>query len=174
MNFMDEYIKLAKKTIEEYVIYGKVMDVPRGLPEELYFRKSGVFVTILKNGDLLGCIGTVLPVRKNIAQEIIDNAVAACSRDYRFSPVKKSDLKEMKCEVSVLSKPQLIKDFKLHNPKEHGLIVRSSDGRTGLLLPGLEGINTIEEQFSICCQKGGIDPSSDEIVLCFFTTERHI
>jgi AmmeMemoRadiSam system protein A len=170
---MDKYIELAKKTIEEYIRNGKILETPVGLPDEFYSRKSGVFVTIFKNGELSGCIGTYLPVRENIAREIIENAVSACSKDYRFSPIKKSDLGNLKYEVSILSTPQLIEDIEKHDPKKHGLIVRSSEGRAGLLLPDLEGVDTADEQFEICCQKGGIDPEKDNIELYSFTVEKH-
>lgn len=114
-----------------------------------------------------------MPAKENIAGEIIDNAIAACSRDYRFLPINKSDLPDLKYEVSILSAPEIIRDIKKHNPKKHGLIVKCVDGRCGLLLPDLEGINTVEEQFGFCCQKGGIDQAKDKPALYFFTIEKH-
>lgn len=170
---MDKYTQLARKAIEEYVNNKIVIKTPAGLPEEFYSRRAGVFVTIFKDGELRGCIGTYMPVREDIAKEIIENAVSACSRDYRFSPVKKSELWDLKYEVSILSKPQLLEDKEKHDPKKHGLIVQCADGRLGLLLPDLEGVDTLEEQFEICCQKGGIDPEKDETTLYFFTVEKH-
>lgn len=169
---MDKYIELARKTIEEYINNRKIIKIPEGLPEEFYSRKSGVFVTIFKSDELRGCVGTYLPARENIAKEIIDNAIFACSRDYRFLPIDKSDLLYLKYEVSILSKPELIKDIKKHNPKKHGLIVRCADGRCGLLLPDLDKIDTIDQQFGIACQKGGINPEED-LSFYFFTVEKH-
>lgn len=170
---MDKYIELARKTIEEYVKTGKIIKIPEDLSEEFYSRMSGLFVTIFKNGELRGCVGTYLPARENIAQEIIDNAISACSRDYRFSPISKSDLPYLKYEVSILSSPELIKDIKNHNPKKHGLIVRCVDGRCGLLLPDLDKIDTFDHQALIACQKGGINPEKDGPMLYFFTVEKH-
>lgn len=170
---MDKYIKLAQKAIEEYINNGIIIKTPEYLPNEFYSRKAGVFVTIFKDGELRGCIGTYRSVWENIAREIIENAVSACSKDYRFMPIAKSDLIDLKYEVSILSEPRLIKDIKKHDPKKHGLIVKSVDGRLGLLLPDLEGVDTIDEQFKICCQKGGIDPDKDETTLYFFTIEKH-
>lgn len=171
---MDKYTELAQKTIEEYINNKKIIEMPDDLPREFYFRKAGVFVTIFKGDELKGCIGTYAPTKKNIAIEIIDNAAAACSKDYRFRPVNKSDLSDLKYEVSVLSKLELIKDIEKHDPKKYGLIVRCGVGRLGLLLPDLDGINTIDEQIEICCQKGGIDPQTDISTLYFFTVEKHI
>lgn len=170
---MDKYTQLARKTTEEYIKNGKTIEVPEDLPGEFYSRKSGVFVTIFKDGELRGCVGTYLPVGENIAEEIINNAISACSRDYRFPPISKSDLPNLKYEVSILSSPESIKDVKNHNPKKHGLIVRCTNGKCGLLLPDLDGIDTIDEQFNICCQKGGIDPAKDGPGLYFFTVEKH-
>lgn len=170
---MDKYIELAQKTIEEYIRNKKTITVPKGLPDEFYSRKAGVFVTIFKKGELRGCIGTFLPTKENIAKEIVDNAIAACSRDYRFLPISENDLEDLNYEVSILSAPELIKDIKKHDPKKHGLIVRCKDGRCGLLLPDLDGIDTIDEQFNISCQKGGIDQKKDKPALYFFTAEKH-
>ncbi|MBU4338365.1 AmmeMemoRadiSam system protein A [Patescibacteria group bacterium] len=170
---MDEYTRLAQKTTEEYIKNGKIIKILEGLPEEFYSRKSGVFVTIFKSDELRGCVGTYLPAKKNIGQEIIDNAISACSRDHRFLPIDKSDLPYLKYEVSILSSPQLVEDIKKHNPKRHGLIVRCADGRCGLLLPDLDKIDTIDEQFQIACQKGGINLEKDGPILYFFTVEKH-
>lgn len=170
---MDKYIELAQKTIEEYVKSKKIINVPKDLPKEFYSRKAGVFITIFKRGELRGCIGTYLPMKENIAKEIIDNAIAACSKDNRFLPIAKSDLEKLKYEVSILSESEFIRDLKKHDPKKHGLIVKCADGRSGLLLPDLEGVATIEEQFNISCRKGGIDPEKDCPMLYSFTVEKH-
>jgi len=171
---MDEYTALAQKTIEEYIKNGKIIEVPKDLPGEFYSRKAGVFVTIFKNGELRGCVGTYLPAKENIAREIIDNAISACSKDYRFLPISASELPYLEYEVSLLSSPELVEDVKNHDPKKHGIIVRCADGRCGLLLPDLDKIDTLEEQASIACQKGGIDPAVDDLNLYFFTVEKHI
>lgn len=170
---MDQYTELAQKTIEEYINNGKVINIPDDLPKEFYSRRAGVFVSIFKNGELRGCVGTYLPAKENIAKEIIDNAVVACSRDHRFLPIMKSELSELTYEVSVLSSPKLIRNIERHDPKKNGLIVQCADGRCGLLLPDLEGVNTADEQFYISCQKGGIDPIKDNPTLYFFTVDKH-
>ncbi len=170
---MDIYTALAQKTVEEYIKHKKIIRIPEDLPGEFYSDRAGVFVTIFKGPELRGCVGTYSPVKKNIAKEIIDNAISSCSRDYRFLPVAKNELADLKYEVSILSEPELMKDAKKHDPKKYGLIVRCADDRAGLLLPDLEGIDTFDEQFGICCQKGGIDPEKDEIELYYFTVEKH-
>jgi uncharacterized protein (TIGR00296 family) len=182
---MDEYINLAKNAVENYFKAGKIIAAPQSLPEEFYSRRAGVFVTIYNDKELKGlprshakrvlqgCIGTFLPTKKNIAEEIISNAIAACSRDYRFSPITPEELPEISYEVSILSKPELIKDLKNHDPKEHGIIVKCADGRCGLLLPDLEGVDTTGQQIYIACQKGGINPEMDKTELWEFKVEKH-
>jgi len=159
---MNLYTQLARSAIEEYTKNGKITDVPDNLPPEFYENKHGVFVSIHKGKELRGCIGTYLPAHKNLAEEIILNAVAACSRDHRFSPVTFSELPELKIEVSLLSPPEKIGSPEELNPKKYGVIVKCSDGRCGLLLPDLEGVDDMQQQLSIACQKGGIDPNRDK------------
>jgi len=186
MNF---YIDLAKKTIEKYILERKVIDIPSDLPKEALNRKAGVFVTIFKNKKLRGCIGTYLPTRKNIAEEIIQNAISAATEDYRFGPISKEELPNLSYEVSILSEPELVNDVSELNPKKFGVIVKSegfiagSDAifnpaprayqKTGLLLPDLEGVDSVEEQISIACQKAGIDPKKEKIIIYKFTVEKY-
>lgn len=171
---MDKYVELTKKAVEEYIENKKIIPVPEDLPQEFYSRRAGVFVTIHKGKELRGCIGTFLPIKENIAREIVSNAVAACSKDYRFSPITSEELPELSYEVSILSKPCPVSDIKKHDPKKYGIIVKCADGRCGLLLPDLEGVDTIEQQIFIACQKGRIDPLADAMEFYFFTVEKHI
>lgn len=170
---MDKFVALAKNTVEEFIKNKKNISVPENLPEEFYSRQAGVFVAIHKGKELRGCIGTFLPTKKNLAEEIVSNAVAACSRDFRFTPIAPGELPELSYGVSILSQPVPVKDIKKHDPKKHGIIVKCSDGRCGLLLPDLEGIDSAEQQIMVSCQKGGIDPSSDSFQLHQFTVEMH-
>jgi len=137
-------------------------------------QKAGVFVSLHKKSDhsLRGCIGTFLPTKNNIAGEIISNAISAAFKDPRFTPLTENELDDLEINVDVLSKPESITDLKQLDPKKYGLLVKNVQGRSGLLLPDI-GIKTIEEQFSVCCQKGGINPVNDKIKLYRFTVERH-
>ena len=154
---MDKFVALAKQAVEEYVKNGKIIKTPPHLPSK-FLKKAGVFVTIKKNGELRGCVGTYLPTQENLALEIISSAISACAYDGRFYPVYEKELPELSYEVSILSEPQKIKTLEKHNPKKHGIIVATPDGRRGLLLPDLDGIDTTQEQIDIACQKGGIYP----------------
>lgn len=130
-------------------------------------------MTIYNNKTLRGCIGTFLPTKENIAREIISNAISACSKDYRFSEITEKELPKLSYEVSILSEPAAVKNIENHNPKKHGIIARCDDGRCGLLLPDLEGVNSTEEQINISCQKGEIDQIKDSFSLFEFTVEKY-
>ena len=123
---MDQYVLLAKSAVENYIKKGEIISVPGNLPEEMSKRKAGVFVTIEKKGELRGCIGTYLPTRINIAEEIIHNAVAAASEDYRFSQIKEDELPCLSYTVSILSYPEEIRDLRTLDPKKFGIIVKTS------------------------------------------------
>lgn len=170
---MDKYVELAKKAVEEYIKNENIILLPADLPSEFYNKTAGIFVTIHNQNELRGCIGTYLPTKQNIGKEIIDNAVSACSKDNRFYLITENELPELEYEVSILSEPQLVKDIKKHNPKKYGIIVKCEDGKAGLLLPDLEGINFTGQQIEIACKKGGINPQINDIQLYCFTVEKH-
>ncbi len=147
---------LAQKAIEEYLARGNVLEGPSKPAPEMDGR-AGVFVCLKKSGQLRGCIGTFVPCHKNIAEEIIHNAIAAATRDPRFTPVEKDELSSLACSVDVLSTPEKIDDPAGLDPKRYGVIV-ASGGRKGLLLPDLEGVDTAAEQLRIARMKAGISP----------------
>ena len=162
-------VVLAKTALEAYVKDRKVLK-PTELTPEMK-NQAGVFVCIKKFGELRGCIGTFEPTRKNVAEEIVDNAIGTAVRDPRFDPVEPSELKDLDYTVDVLSMPEPVKSKDQLDPKKYGVIV-AAGRRRGLLLPALEGVNTIDEQIDICRQKGGIGP--DEAVELFrFEVKRY-
>jgi len=168
------YVGLAKAAIEEYVRNGKIISIPENLPPEFHKKGRGVFVSLHKRKELRGCVGTYLPAHENLAEEIILNAVAACSRDYRFNSITADELPILSVEVSLLSPPERIKNVGELDPNKYGVVVKCSDGRTGLLLPDLEGVDSAQEQIAIACQKAGINPVSDkEIEIHKFTVEKY-
>ncbi|MFH1401350.1 MAG: AmmeMemoRadiSam system protein A [Parcubacteria group bacterium] len=169
---MNPLVLLAKLAAETYIEDKKVIPVPDDFPEEFLSRRSGVFVTIEKEGRLRGCIGTYLPVQDNIGGEIIHNAISAATQDSRFGPVKKTELPHLSYTVYILNKPEKVADIAELDPKKFGIIVKSGI-KSGLLLPDLEGVNTVAEQISICCQKGGIYLKEKNIEIYKFTVEKY-
>jgi len=154
----DPYVALARKSLEMYVADNTVIDVPDVQPVEMAKKRAGVFVSIKKSGQLRGCIGTVSPVRRNIAEEIIHNAISAGTEDPRFNAVEETELDSLVYSVDVLGEAELINSLDELDVKRYGVIVKSGR-RSGLLLPDLEGVDTPEKQVSIALQKAGIKPS---------------
>ena len=169
---MSPYILLAKQAIENYVEKEEIVSLPEDLPEELSKKRAGTFITIMKNGDLRGCIGTYLPTKENVAKEIIANAIAAATEDYRFGPIQKEELPYLSYTVYLLSKPELVKNIKDLDPQKYGIIIKTGL-KSGLLLPDLEEVDTVEKQISIACQKGGIDPTKEKILIYKFTVKKY-
>lgn len=169
---MDPYIKLAKVAIETYLNSGKILAVPAGLPNEMLKNKAGVFVSLHPHGQLRGCIGTIEPTTKNIAAEIIQNALSAALEDPRFEPMDKGEIKDLEISVDILNPAEKIKDRSELDIKKYGIICQSGDNK-GLLLPDIEGIDSVEQQIQIACQKGGIDFAKDKIGIYKFTVTRH-
>ncbi len=151
----DPYVALARRSLENYIREGKMIPVPKDLPEEMLKMRAGAFVSIHKHGKLRGCIGTIAPVTKSIAQEIIRNAVSASTQDPRFDPIREDELQWLEIHVDVLGKPEKISSVAELDVKRYGVIV-TSGYRRGLLLPDLDGVDTPQQQVSIALQKGGI------------------
>lgn len=168
---MHPYVELAKKAIEEYVKNKRILSCPKDLPPEMK-RRAGVFVSLKKDGQLRGCIGTFQPCRENICEEIVRNAISAAIEDPRFYPVMEDELSELTYSVDVLSEPVKIKDITELDPKKYGVIVIKGY-RKGLLLPDLEGVETVEEQLRITKMKAGINPDDEDVEIYKFTVERY-
>ena len=168
----DPWVKLARLSLETYVRTGKQLDtLPDGLPGEMTGRAAGAFVSLYAHGQLRGCIGTTGPTTSSVAWEIVQNAVSACSRDPRFAPVRADELDSLEYSVDVLGEPEAIFSPAELDIKRYGVIV-SCGGRRGLLLPDLEGVDTIEQQIDIARQKGGIS-SQEQYTLERFEVVRH-
>lgn len=149
-------VQLARQTIENYVRSHKKAKPPEEMIPEMQ-EQAGVFVSLHKHGDLRGCIGTFEPAAPNVAQEIMQNAISSATRDPRFDPVRPDELADLEIKVDVLTSPEPISGPEELDPKRYGVIVESG-WRRGLLLPDLEGVDTVEYQVSIARRKAGIGP----------------
>ena len=166
---MHPLVQLAKDTVEAYVRDGTITK-PMELTPEMR-GKSGVFVSLKIGGMLRGCIGTFEPTKDNVAEEIVSNAVMSATRDPRFPPVSPSELADLDYSVDVLSAPEPVDDESDLDPREYGVIVESG-WRRGLLLPDLEGVDTVERQIEICRAKAGISPG-EPVKMYRFRVERY-
>ena len=139
--------------------------------EPLLKEKKGCFVTLKKDGELRGCIGTVHPVRENLASEIKHNAIAAGTQDKRFWVVQPEELFLLSFSVDVMGELEKIEEYDKLDISRYGVVVRSG-GKVGLLLPHLEGVDTVERQVEIARQKAGIWPE-EKIEMWRFEVERY-
>jgi len=168
---MHAYCELALSAIKNYLKRGEVIPLS-GLVPDLLEKRAGAFVSLHESDshDLRGCIGTFLPTKLNLAEEIIFNAVAAATEDPRFVPVELMELPNLEINVDILGVPEDC-ELKELDPKIYGVIV-SSGLRRGLLLPDLEGVSAVEDQLKIACSKAGID-SESQFSLQRFTVDRY-
>lgn len=173
----DPYVRLAALSLEKYILSRQKLSLKEAsekldIPEEMIGRKAGAFVSLHEKGELRGCIGTILPTTGCVAEEILQNAISACSRDPRFDPVRAEELPLLEINVDVLGEPEDIDSPEKLDVKRYGVIV-SSGVRRGLLLPDLDGVDSIEQQIDIARQKGGIG-IHEKIRLQRFEVVRHV
>ena len=169
----DPWVRLARLSLETYIRTGHPLDrLPDGLPAQMTSQAAGTFVSLHENGRLRGCIGTTGPTESNVAWEIVHNAVSAGTRDPRFPALRAEELDRLEYSVDVLGQPEPVDSPAQLDPKRYGVIV-SYGRRRGLLLPDLDGVDTVEQQLDIARQKGGIRPE-DPYTLQRFKVVRHL
>lgn len=163
--------ELARLTVEAFIREGRVIAPPTD-PQGILAERAGAFVTLRKSDGLLrGCIGTIEAAHSNVAEEIVQNAISAATRDPRFLPVSTSELPDLKYGVDVLSIPEPARGPEDLDPAVYGVIVETLDGRRrGLLLPRIDGIESVEEQWRAVHSKAGIKPGTPVRVERFTVT----
>ena len=167
----DPWVQLAWQTVEAYVTTRRMPDMPQRLPRELTDTRAGAFVSIHAKGRLRGCIGTIAPTRKCLAEEIMHNAVSAAVHDPRVDPIRPDELRWLEISVDVLGEPEDIDSEDALDVRRYGVIV-SRDHRRGLLLPDLDGVDTVEQQIAIARKKAGIR-AGEKVQLQRFEVIRH-
>ena len=170
------YVQLALLSLKSYLLNKEIIsihdaNIKLNLTETLLSTQAGAFVSIKKHGSLRGCIGTISPTQKTLAEEIIINAISAGIRDSRFEPITLSEFEDLIISVDVLSDSEPIPDASFLDVKKYGVIVESGYKR-GLLLPNLEGVDTIEQQINIALSKAGIT-KNETYSLARFEVVRH-
>jgi AmmeMemoRadiSam system protein A len=152
-----EIVRLARSAIETYVREGKIPDVTP-LEDPALPARAGAFVSLHRNGMLRGCIGTIVPTKATLADEVVGNAIEAATNDPRFGPLEASELADLDVKVDVLHEAEQVSSLEELDVKRYGCNV-SCGYRRGLLLPDLEGVDDVNTQVSIAMQKGGILPN---------------
>jgi len=171
---MSPHARLARLSLEHYLRFHRPLtQVPPEIAEALKGRQAGAFVSIHSvDGDLRGCIGTLNPCKPSLVEEILANAILAGTQDYRFPPVTLEEMGYLELKVDVLSQAEDIRSPEELDPRRFGVIVTTAEGRRGVLLPDLEGVDSVDDQIRIACRKAGIDPRRDRYRLQRFTVER--
>ena len=169
----DPWVRLARAEVEAWVTERRRIELPADLPAGLLSERAGVFVSLHKDGRLRGCIGTIEPVRDCVAEEIIENAISASTRDPRFPPVRTNELDALEISVDVLASPEKISSKDDLDVRRYGVIV-SKGRRRGLLLPNLDGVDTVEQQVAIALRKAGLSERETGYELERFEVVRHV
>ena len=169
----DAWVRLARATVNAWVEKRKRPALPDDLPAEMLNRRAGVFVSLHKDGRLRSCIGTIQATRKNIAEEIVENGISAATKDPRFSPVRPDELDGLEISVDVLAKPEKIESRDELDVRRYGVIV-TKGFRRGLLLPNLDGVDTVDQQVSIALRKAGLSEREKDFEMERFEVVRHV
>ena len=126
------YVYVARKALEDYFQQTKTLLTQEDLPSEMFVKRQGVFVSLKKQGQLSGCIGTIFPTTDCVATEIVRNAIAAATQDPRFMPVEEEELTELKVSVDVLTEP-ISCSKEMLNPKKYGVVVSCGMKKGGII-----------------------------------------
>jgi AmmeMemoRadiSam system protein A len=168
---MHPLARLAKDTVEFYVRKGRIYEVREDDLTPDMTGRAGVFVCLKIFGQLRGCIGTFQPAEPDIAHETVRNAISAATCDPRFACLRAEELDAIEYTVDVLTPPEKVASKSDLDPRRYGVIVQAG-GRRGLLLPDLEGVDTVDYQIGIAMQKAGIPPGTP-VELSRFEVKRY-
>ena len=124
-----ELLRTARQTIAKGCRQGIPPSIDLQTQPKLYQENAACFVTLHKQGDLRGCIGS-LEAHRPLLEDVVYNAFASAFRDHRFSPVSEAELPDLHIEISILT-PQQLMDvhseeelLKALRPNIDGLVIR--------------------------------------------------
>jgi MEMO1 family protein len=135
-------------------------DWRRAVAEPVLRPSRGCFVSLKIGGRLRGCIGTVLPARPTLEEEVAENALAAATRDPRFDPLRAAELPFVRLSLDLLTVPTPVRDVTELDARRYGVLLRRGN-RLGVLLPDIPGVSTPRQQIEICLEKAGLSPTAD-------------
>ncbi len=171
INKESSVVSLARKAIHQFLTTGQTLRNIDSLEIEESGQRFGVFVSLKDSGGLRGCMGSTGGISPTVEEEIVEMAIKSATRDPRFDELELEELNRLSITVDILNKSEQVIDHSELDPSKYGLIAKSNH-KQGLLLPELEGIDTIEEQLSIVLNKAGINPLVEEYQLYKFTVKR--
>ena len=170
-DFRHPLVRLALEAIQAFVLEQRTIDPPESLFTEVPTarERAGAFVCLKLGGQLRGCIGTTEPTQATLATEVIQSAIGAATRDPRFPAIYHAELEELAVSVDVLGVPERILDFSELDHRRYGVIVQSGT-RHGVLLPDIEGIDSVADQVAQVLNKAGVDPGEGAQYFRFVVT----
>lgn len=173
LNNSHPLVKLAAEAITTFLSDQRVIEPPITLFIEMPDAQvpAGVFVCLKRQGELRGCVGTTEPVQTTLAKEVIENAIGSATRDPRFPPVERSELHELEISVDVLGPSAPVLDLSELDHRRYGIILRSGF-RHSVLLPDIEGINSVDEQMDIARKKACLG-ANDPVEIRRFEVKRY-
>jgi AmmeMemoRadiSam system protein A len=167
--FPRRLLSLARQAIRWH-LEGEDLTRPGLFPRDHAPRACFVSLKTRQGQRLRGCIGTIIPAKPWVEEEVVHNSIAAATRDPRFAPVQPAELDGLAISIDLLSPPEAVESPERLDPLRFGLIVRAGP-RCGVLLPALPGVDSVEEQLAICREKAGIG-AEEPVVLERFTVQR--
>lgn len=167
---MDEHVQLARAAIEAWCATKQII-APEDIPEN-FLTPAGCFVSLWQGETLRGCIGTIVPMKSNIAEEIIANTIAAAAKDPRYKPINANELETLSITIDIMHEPEKIESITDCDPKLYGIIVEKGS-QLGLMLPDMPGVRSIQDQLEQAMRKANILDGLYGCNLYRFTTERH-
>lgn len=171
---MDPLVELARRGVEAAARTRRALTtVPEDLAPRVEKAPRACFVSLHdKRGELRGCIGTLEPTCDSLGLEILHNAHSSTLKDRRFFPLVAAELEGLQVKVDVLGPLEPIAGPEALDPRRYGVVVSTADGRRGVLLPDLEGVDGVDQQLDIARRKAGIR-ANERVLLHRFTVERH-
>jgi AmmeMemoRadiSam system protein A len=134
---------------------------------------GGVFVTLWDaRHHLRGCIGHITPIEPSVAAEVAACAVASATGDPRFPPLARDELDACAIELSLLGPLEVVAGVGDLDPARFGVVV-AQGARRGVLLPGVEGVDTAEQQLAIAARKGHVDLAEPHRIQRFSARKVH-
>jgi AmmeMemoRadiSam system protein A len=156
-------LDIARAAIHAHVAGERPLRLDRVQTPPALWRPGASFVTLRRDGQLRGCIGSLEP-RRPLAVDVADNAVAAASRDPRFPPLTEDEMSDLEVKISVLTPPELL-DVESRTalasvvrPAVDGLLIEAGVHR-GTFLPAVwDQLSTVDEFLDHLWAKAGLEP----------------
>ncbi|MFO7842710.1 MAG: AMMECR1 domain-containing protein [Bacteroidales bacterium] len=174
-NAKTNYAKIAFETILFYVSTGQIRKKDENkISADLKLKRACVVSIYDSNQNLRGCMGDPFPQKSNLYDEIIENSIAAASKDTRYEPLQKDELNQIKVAVDVVSIPKKADNFKDVKPQKHGLYVTDKEGNSGFIMPGTKGIKTTDQLIKAVKKSAGLeDKEHKNLAFMIFKTARY-